>query len=148
MFQQWLDLLPNAFARFLIYGAVGWCVEVLFTGLAAAIFERDRSATGKTYLWMHPIWGLSCLALERVHQLFGDSSWLVRGAVYLVVIYLAEFGFGWFLRRVLGRCPWDYGTRGINIRGLIRLDYAPAWLVAALLFEPMSVAVGTLVSRF
>ena len=54
MHQQWLNLWTNAFFRFLIYGAVGWCIEVLFTGIAAAVFDRDRAATGKTYLWMHP----------------------------------------------------------------------------------------------
>jgi uncharacterized membrane protein len=139
--EQLTDLWTNTFFRFLIYGGVGWCVEVFFTGLVAAVFERDRSATGQTYLWMHPVYGLSCLALEQVHGLFAAAPLMARGIAYLAVIYVAEFGFGWALRRILGRCPWDYGTRGINVLGLIRLDYAPAWLIAAFLFEPMSGAV-------
>ncbi len=144
--QQWLELWTNAFFRFLIYGCLGWCVEVFFTGVASAVFKRDRSATGQTYLWMHPVWGLSCLALERVHRLFAGAPLPLRGVAYLLVIYATEFGFGWILRRLLGRCPWDYGTRGVNVLGLVRLDYAPAWLLAAFLFEPMSGAVIALTS--
>ena len=50
--------------RFLIYGALGWCLEVVFTGVSAVIWDRDRSATGKTYLWMHPIYGATALGLD------------------------------------------------------------------------------------
>lgn len=146
--QQWLDLWTNAFFRFLIYGAVGWCVEILFTGVTAAVFEKDRSATGRTYLWMHPVYGLACLGLEGVHDLFSEATLSLRLAAYVLVIYAAEFASGWLLRRLLGRCPWDYGTRGINVLGLIRLDYAPAWLVAAFMFEPVSGAVIALTGGF
>ena len=72
---------------------------------------------------------------------------MLRGIAYLLVIYAAEFGFGWVLRRMLGRCPWDYGTRGINVLGLIRLDYAPAWLLARFV-ELMSGAVSLLTAGF
>ena len=32
-------------------------------------------------------------------------------------------------------CPWDYGDAPLNIHGVIRLDYAPLWLLAGLFFE-------------
>jgi uncharacterized membrane protein len=32
-------------------------------------------------------------------------------------------------------CPWDYSKEKANIHGLIRLDYAPYWMCAGLLFE-------------
>ena len=41
---------------------------------------------------------------------------------------------GWLLRK-LGVCPWDYSDAPLNIDGLIRLDYAPAWFAVGLLFE-------------
>ncbi len=123
--------------RFLIYGALGWCLEVVFTGVSAVIWDRDRAATGKTYLWMHPIYGATALVLEFVHGAMSEQGWLLRGLIYVVIIYVAEFSSGWLLERLLGRCPWDYRGKGINIRGLVRLDYAPAWFVAGLLFEPV-----------
>ncbi len=128
-------------ARFLIYGALGWCLEVLFTGVSAVVFKRDRAATGKTYLWMFPIYGATALLLERLHDAM-SAPLPVRALVYVLVIYLAELSAGWTLRRLLGRCPWDYTGRGLNFRGLIRLDYAPAWLLVALLFEPTRRLVG------
>lgn len=32
-------------------------------------------------------------------------------------------------------CPWDYSGAKSNINGLIRLDYAPFWMAAGLIFE-------------
>ena len=128
-------------ARFLIYGAIGWCLEVFFTGASAALFDRDRSATGKTYLWMFPIYGATALLLETLHD-FMAVPLALRALVYVLVIYVAEFTTGWALRRLLGRCPWDYTGHGLNLCGLVRLDYAPAWLLVALLFEPARRLVG------
>jgi len=127
-------------ARFFIYGLLGWVVEVCFTG-ASALLARDRSATAKTYLWMHPIYGAAMLAMDQLGSHLPMVSWPLRAAIYVAFIYAMEFGSGALLRRVLGRCPWDYGTAGINVRGLVRLDYAPAWYLAALLFDPVRLAV-------
>ncbi|HEY3446663.1 MAG TPA: hypothetical protein VGK67_09885 [Myxococcales bacterium] len=126
--------------RFLAYGALGWCFEVVFTGLSSAL-RRDRSATAKTYLWMHPIYGIAGLLLEQVHDLMPAAPWYARGLGYLLVIYLVEAGSGWVLRKALGTCPWDYGRKGWSVAGLVRLDYAPAWYLAGLLFEPVRGAV-------
>jgi len=128
-------------ARFLIYGLLGWCLEVVFTGLAAAL-QKDRSATATTYLWMFPIYGGAALGLEQAQAALGDLFWLTRAVVYVAIIYCAELSAGWLLRRALGRCPWDYTGRGVHLAGLIRLDYAPAWLAVALLFEPAHGAVA------
>ena len=32
-------------------------------------------------------------------------------------------------------CPWDYNNAKTNVDGVIRLDYAPFWLAAGLIFE-------------
>jgi uncharacterized membrane protein len=55
----------------------------------------------------------------------------------MVLIFMTEYASGFFLRR-LGICPWDYTGRGLNIDGLIRLDFAPGWFGAGLLFERLS----------
>lgn len=126
--------------RFAIYGLLGWIVEVLFTGVSSAIVQKDRSATANTYLWMHPIYGAAGLALEAVHLRLPRSQRAARLAATVGVIYGTEYLSGWLLKRALGKCPWDYTGRGVNVHGLIRLDYLPAWLVAAYLFEPVSAA--------
>jgi uncharacterized membrane protein len=142
MFDALQQAFPSLFIRFLIYGLIGWCVEVLFTGLSSAVFQRDRTLTGKTYLWMHPVWGLTCLALEQLQDLLVQEHRLVRALIYVGVIYLSEFSSGWVLRKTIGKCPWDYTGKGFNVMGLIRLDYAPAWMLAALAYEPMRIVVG------
>jgi uncharacterized membrane protein len=123
--------------KFVLFGFAGWIIEVLFTGVISALFQRDRFATAQTYLWMHPIYGAAMLGMEWLGRRMTNLTWLERGGVYLAAIYAVEFTTGWILRRVLGQCPWDYGKRGWSVQGLIRLDYAPAWFAAALLFEPL-----------
>lgn len=124
-------------ARFLLYGCAGWVLEVCFTGASSILFQRDRSATGKTYLWMHPIYGATALGLEYVHERLKHRPRALRALVYTGIIFGAEYSTGWLLRRVLGRCPWDYEKKGWSVKGLIRLDYAPAWYATGLLFEPV-----------
>jgi len=111
-------------------------LEVLFTGAGAAV-KRDRSATAQTYLWMHPIYGGTALVMEEVSARLKPLPRPLRALAYTAIIYAAEYGAGWFLKRLLGRCPWDYSRSRWNVHGLIRLDYAPAWYLTALLFEPV-----------
>ncbi|QSQ12630.1 putative ABC transporter permease [Myxococcus landrumensis] len=123
-------------SRFFLYGCTGWVLEVLFTGAGAAL-KRDRSATATTYLWMHPIYGGTALALEHVSARLKPYPRPVRALAYTALIFGAEYATGWLLRRLLGRCPWDYSPHRWSVHGLIRLDYAPAWYLTALLFEPV-----------
>jgi hypothetical protein len=108
-------------------------LEVLFTGTKAAL-SRDKKLPARTYLWMHPVYGAAALALETVHTRLARRSRLTRAAASLGVIYATEYAAGAALRRVLGDCPWRYHD-GMHLHGLVRLDYAPFWLAAALGFE-------------
>jgi len=119
--------------KFALYGCAGWVLEVLFTGTKAAL-SRDKKLAARTYLWMHPIYGAAALALEAVHGKLADRSRLTRAAASLGVIYATEYASGAALRGVLGECPWRYRT-GMHLHGLVRLDYTPFWLAAALGFE-------------
>jgi len=125
--------------RFAAYGAVGWLLEVAMTSLTSVLTGRDRSATASTYLWMHPIYGVGGLILERVARWprMRRQPRLARNLAYLPVIYGVEYASGLFLRRLLGRCPWDYSACRWNVSGVIRLDYVPLWFVVACLFEPV-----------
>ena len=122
--------------RFLAYGVLGLGVEVVFTSLGRALRLRDRRLVGTTYLWMLPIYGAGGLLLERLHARLEQRGVApsVRALAATGAILAWEYGSGSLLRRALGKCPWNY-TRGMTLRGYVRLDYAPYWYGAALLFE-------------
>jgi uncharacterized membrane protein len=46
-----------------------------------------------------------------------------------------EYLTGWLIRKLTGRCPWDYSQFRGNIRGIITLEYAPVWFIFGLGFE-------------
>lgn len=123
--------------RFLLYGLLGWALEVTWTSLGNLLPGRrtDWTLPGKTYLWMFPVYGLGGLLLEPAYPRVVGLPWLLRGPVWVLLIFAVEYATGWLLSRLLGRCPWDYSGTRFSIHGYIRLDYAPAWLVVGFLFE-------------
>ena len=126
--------------RFVIYGMLGWCAEIVFTAITHRLRGRraDWRLEGTTYLWMFPLYGLIAPLYEPVHDRLRSRSWPVRGLVYTVGFFLVEFLGGAAIKRLIGVCPWDYSrhTRW-HVRGLIRLDYAPIWFLAGLGLEPV-----------
>ncbi len=126
--------------RFFLYGALGWCTEIVWTAVTGRIGgrERDWRLTGHTYLWMFPIYGLIAPLYEPVHNALRSTPWPARGAVYLAGFWTIEYASGWLLRHVTGKCPWDYSKlRGSIGGGLIALEYAPVWFVFGLALEPV-----------
>lgn len=119
--------------RFVIYGLLGWCIEVIWTGLGSLLIG-DVRLTAKTYLWMFPIYGLVIL-FEPMHDAIRFWPLWKRGVIWMLLCFTVEYLTGWMLRSMLGTAPWDYSQAFFNIHGLIRLDYAPAWFGAGLLFE-------------
>jgi len=119
--------------RFILYGFMGWCLEVFWTGLGSLI-RGDATLHGWTYIWMFPIYGLAIL-LEPVHERIRDWPVAVRGGIYTVLIFAIEYVTGTALRMILGVCPWDYSASPYSIHGVIRLDFAPFWFIVGLLFE-------------
>lgn len=119
---------------FIRCGVTGWCMEIIFTSLNS-IRRRDMLLTGKTSLWMFPIYGLAAFLSPICHLLSRKPFW-IRGFTYMSLIFSAEFLTGSLLTRHKA-CPWDYERSRWHIRRLIRLDYAPYWFGAGLLFEQL-----------
>ncbi|GAB6158740.1 membrane protein [Desulfotomaculum varum] len=120
--------------RFLIYGMLGWSMEVLWTGFLSAL-AGDWRLTSTTYLWMFPIYGLAVL-LEPVHHSIRSLPWWLRGCIWVAAIWLIEAGSGFVIKTITGKIPWDYtGQSPWQIAGLIRLDMAPLWFIVGFLFE-------------
>jgi uncharacterized membrane protein len=138
--------------HFLIYGVFGWCAEILWTAshdfmtgsrvdpvdpsvkVPLTPLERWRLC-GSTYLWMFPLYGAGGLLFEPLHDALRRHPWPLRGLTWTVLIFLVEYASGRALRRLTGRCPWDYTYARANVHGLIRLDYAPVWFAFGLLLE-------------
>ena len=118
--------------NFLICGLTGWCMEILFTS-AGSLARHDGRLIGQTSLWMFPIYGMAA-CIGPVYAKIKKLPALLRGSIYTVGIFSFEYLSGSLLRRH-HFCPWDYSSARANVNGLIRLDYAPFWLGAGLLFE-------------
>lgn len=118
--------------RFVIYGALGCLMEILWTGLDA-LRKRNYSLQATTSLWMFLIYGL-VIFLEPFFRALTEWPFFLRGALYAACIMVVEFITGSLLRRAQV-CPWNYTHARFNVQGLVRWDYAPLWAVAGLFFE-------------
>jgi uncharacterized membrane protein len=123
--------------RFCIYGLLGWCFEVVWSAVTEKAWgkQRDWRLAGHTYLWMFPIYGLLAPLGEPIHNFLRSHSWLLRGFVYLVGIWTVEYVSGRLIKKLTGKCPWDYSDFPGNFQGIVTLEYAPVWFVFGLAFE-------------
>jgi len=117
-----------------MYGATGCLMEVFWTGLGSLIKKNFRLIS-TTSIWMFLIYGLA-VALEPVCDLLRGYSVIFRGTVYMVCIFAVEYVTGMLLKK-FNLCPWDYSASRFSVQGVIRLDFAPAWFAAGLVFEWM-----------
>lgn len=117
---------------FLTCGLTGWCMEIIYTSLHS-LRRKDYRLTGNTSIWMFPIYGMACLLSPLFRHLKGKNI-ILRGGIYTCFIFAGEYLSGSFLRKFKA-CPWDYSNARMNIKGLIRLDYAPLWFGAGILYE-------------
>lgn len=118
--------------KFLICGLTGWCMEILFTS-TGALLHHDGRMIGQTSIWMFPIYGMAAL-ISPIYRKLKEKPALLRGSVYTVGIFSFEYLTGSLLKKH-HLCPWDYSGAKTSINGVIRLDYAPLWMAAGLLFE-------------
>lgn len=118
--------------RFIIYGLLGWSIEVFWTGLSS-LLNGDLRLGGYSNLWMFFIYGCAVF-LEPIHDIIYKWRWIARGFIWLLIIWGLEYTSGFIMGNVLGIFPWVY-TGAYTIDGLIRLDFAPAWFAAGILFE-------------
>lgn len=126
--------LPFLFAlkNFIKCGTLGWCMEILFTALGA-LRRRESPLIGHTSLWMFPIYGSAAL-FQPLFILLKRCHVLIRGTIYALSIFAAEYASGRFLSKH-NICPWNYCRHHWHVNGLIRIDFFPFWFLAGLVFE-------------
>jgi len=125
--------------RFILYGAIGCLMEVFWTGMGS-LMNKDYKLRSTTSIWMFFIYGM-VVFLEPIYLLMQSFPIVLRGIIYALCIFMGEYIIGGGLKRV-DLCPWDYTHCRYNVQGVIRLDYAPAWFAAGLIFERVFVLLG------
>lgn len=118
--------------KFLLCGSLGWCLEVFWTGLHA-LFSGDPFLTGKTSLWMFPIYGCAVF-IGLIYQKISSVPVFFRGCLYTAAIFFTEYSSGIILK-YFQICPWDYSQSPYHYKEVIRFDYAPVWFFTGLLYE-------------
>ncbi len=119
---------------FFIYSFFGVGIEVFFTSIHDFIRYRDRSLKGRSYLWMFPIYGSLGLIIGPLYDFLRPIHFLLRGLIYMAVIFAAEFCYGYFLKLIIGKCPWEYKSRWA-IKGVVKVTYLPFWLAYGYIAE-------------
>jgi uncharacterized membrane protein len=122
--------------RFFLYGIIGWSMEIVWTGFYS-LMNGNMALEAYTSLWMLFIYG-SAVFLEPLHDLIQDWNVALRGIIWVIIIWGIEYSTGKILLGILNVYPWQYFGK-FAVEGLVRLDYAPAWFVAGLLFERVHV---------
>ncbi|MCD7778946.1 MAG: hypothetical protein LUH47_10725 [Clostridiales bacterium] len=107
-------------------------METLWTGFLSLI-RGNLSLVSHTSLWMVLIYGLMVFN-EPLFNLFREKPLFLRGIIYTVLIFSAEYLTGRFLK-AFNICPWNYSYIPYNINGLILPAYAPLWFCAGLFYE-------------
>ncbi|WP_075718466.1 putative ABC transporter permease [Roseburia sp. 499] len=118
--------------NFIICGLTGWCLEILFTAFDS-FRKRELTLIGKTSLWMFPIYGMAAI-IKLLYLRIKNLPTLIRASIYSILIFIGEYISGSILKKY-NVCPWDYSNARANIKGVIRLDYAPYWMLTGLLYE-------------
>jgi hypothetical protein len=132
--------------RLLFYACLGVAAEVVFTAVCArfgvvltADLDDPEAWTGwrlkgHSFVWMLPIYGCGFLLFEVVHDALRADPWLLRGLVYVAMLYALELTASVVLVRLTGANVWRWVGRG-SVGGHIHLAMAPMWLVGALALE-------------
>ncbi len=126
--------------KILICGLTGWCMEILFTAFNSFRHQQFK-LMGQTSIWMFPIYSMAAF-ISPVYKFIRNFPMLLRGFIYSIGFFTFEFLSGTFLKKH-NICPWDYSDAKSNIKGVIRLDFAPVWMVAGLIFERILLLVPT-----
>lgn len=124
--------------HFLIYGALGWCAEIIWTAVTRKISGRATGwrLIGETSLWAFPLYGSLVFWFEPLHDALRQQFVMVRAIVYLVGAWIVEYIGGWLIWKISGDKPWDYAhSPGGNLNGLIRWNFSAVWPLVGLGLE-------------
>jgi len=129
-------LLGLFLQKIFVYGCIGVLVEFFFTSIWS-LAKGNLKGTGYSYIWMPIVYGFTAISLEALSRALPWPFYL-KAFLYVPIIYGVEALSGLTLKKLIGHVPWDYEKSRFTPMGLINLRYAPAWLLLALAFDPIS----------
>jgi len=119
---------------FLIFSFFGVGIEVIFSSIHDYVRNKDISLKGRSYLWMFPLYGIWGLVIGPLYDLIEVIPFILRGFIYLAVIFAGELSYGYLLKLIIKKCPWEYKGRW-TIKGVVNLLYLPFWLIFGYISE-------------
>ena len=122
------------FILFLIFSFLGVGIEVIFSSIHDYMKNKDISLKGRSYLWMFLLYGIWGLIIGPLYNLTKTIPFLLRGFIYLVVIFVGELAYGYLLKLIIKKCPWKYKGRW-TIKGIVNFLYLPFWLIFGYISE-------------
>lgn len=126
----------------IFFASFGILTEVLFRSgkdvfLGLIKKEKINWALPTTiYAWMIPIYGSAFVLFRIFYDMFADIGFIIQILIVTGSIFVIEYLSGFLLKKLTGKCPWEY-SKGLHVHGLIRLDYAPFWMVFSYLLIVM-----------
>lgn len=110
---------------FLIYGFLGWCVEVSYVGLCTGEFVNRGFLNGP----ICPIYGFGVLLVVVVLTPLKENFFILFLGSLLLTTAI-EFITGFLLEKVFHNKWWDYTDQPFNICGYICLKFSIMWGLA------------------
>ena len=113
---------------FLIYGFLGWCVEVAYAATVHGKFVNRGFCFGP----ICPIYGVGVLPilvfLEPIKE-----HWLLLFLESMIITSFIEFAGGFVLEKFFHEKWWDYSGEPFNLKGYICLRFSIMWGIACVL---------------
>lgn len=122
----------NLFYSFLIFGFLGWILELVFKSLETRKLAFDQFHWRLPFL---PIYGFGAMYLTSVTSFFLNYPLLARGILYALSLTAIEFMGGIVCEAITGRKFWDYSKKPFNLYGYIDLEHFVYWFVLGVGFE-------------
>jgi len=127
-----------------IFISIGITMEVIWTALVWFFKKRNIKFVGSTSLWMIPLYAITPYMFYLVIKYLPNSSIFLRSLIYLMVIFLLEYIYGWIFKKILQVPLWDYSRDTedhtgyyckYNLKGLIALEFTPLWYIVGIIGE-------------
>ena len=129
-------------AWFMIYGFIGWVIEVIFHAVKFGVIVNRGFLNGP----ICPIYGFGMILIIMMEKLVtgGLIGWERVIVVFfggMILTTAIEFVGGWMLDKLFHTRWWDYSAQPFNIGGYICLRFSLAWgagsLVAVEVVHPL-----------
>ncbi len=120
--------MEGLFWQFLIYSALGFCLEVAF---ARAVHSGKQDRKCHLLLPVCPVYGFGALGILLLPYSVKENPFLLYLAGGAVAT-LAEWSLSLFYEKAAGAAFWDYERLPLNLGGRVCLPFSLIWGALAL----------------